>query len=194
MLPTSQSLLARARQSADVSAWTELHALYHPLIQSWLKRLSAPVSNIDDLTQDVLMVVMRNLSDFEHNQRTGAFRNWLRCVTVNCLRDFRKQNRLQPRSDGGTQFSQTLAELEDSDSPLGEQWNREHDQFVVDSVLRQIKNDFEPQSWAAFEMLTLQEMSADEVARQLNMNRNAVYAVKSRVMTRLRQLSAGLID
>lgn len=193
MLPTSQSLLARAKQISDASAWTELHDVYQPLIRVWLDRLAAPSSNLDDLSQEVLIVVMNKLPNFEHNQRVGAFRNWLRCVTVNCLRDFWKRNKFRPRTDAPG-LDHSLVALEDENSELARNWDVEHDRFVVNSILQQIESDFEPQSWQAFKMLTLEEKTAEEVAEKLGIKRNAVYAIKSRVMTRLRQQSTGLVD
>jgi len=62
-------------ESAD---WNRLVELYTPLIRSWLLRHDVSDDDADDLTQDVLGVVVRELVDFQHNQRLGAFRTWLR--------------------------------------------------------------------------------------------------------------------
>ena len=39
-------------------------------------------SDVDDLVQEVLAVVLRELPQFEHNGRTGAFRRWLRTILL----------------------------------------------------------------------------------------------------------------
>src|SRR5437870_2279853 len=86
MHETSASLLDRLRRpKAGEADWRRLVDLYTPLIRGWLRRhADLPPGDADDVVQDVLAVVVRRLPDFEHNQRTGAFRAWLRTITVNC--------------------------------------------------------------------------------------------------------------
>ena len=45
--------------------------------------------------QEVLAEVLRRMRDFQHSQRTGAFRAWLRTITVNNVRDFLKAKRIR---------------------------------------------------------------------------------------------------
>src|SRR5437868_2137437 len=83
---TSLSLLERLRQPAlDEAAWKHLADLYTPLIQDWLRRYGVRQDEVDDLTQEVLSTVHREMPGFEHNQHPGAFRCWLRTITVNRL-------------------------------------------------------------------------------------------------------------
>ena len=87
MLPeTSASLLERLRDPADARAWQRLVDVYTPLIHSWLCRHAVQQPDLDDLTQDVLTVLVHEMPSFRHNERPGAFRYWLRTVTVNRLR------------------------------------------------------------------------------------------------------------
>src|SRR5712671_2205965 len=86
MSETSFSLLNRLRTQPDAESWRRLVDLYTPLIQGWLRRHAVPAADADDLTQEVMSVVVRELPQFKHNQQRGAFRNWLRTITVNRLR------------------------------------------------------------------------------------------------------------
>ena len=194
MTSTSRSLLDRAKNNDPSGGWSELSRIYQPLIRSWLQRLAAPASDIDDLVQEVLMVVIKKLPSFEHNNRPGAFRTWLRGISVNCLRDLWRSNRLTPSPGHGSNFQEALAQLEDQKSALTSQWDREHDQHVTHALLKQIRKDFDEQSWRAFELVVMSEQPAGEVAKQMGMTRNAVYAVKSRVMSRLREQSKGILE
>ena len=87
MSSTSASLLERLRADPKSPAWQRMVAIYQPLIRAWLSRQDVLASDADDLVQEVLAVVVRRLPDFEHNQRVGAFRTWLRTITVNVVRD-----------------------------------------------------------------------------------------------------------
>ena len=194
MTTTSLSLLERIRQKGADRHWRELTSLYQPHIRRWLYQRHAVTDDCDDVTQDVLLVVARRLGEFEHNGRRGAFRNWLKTITVNCLRDFRRSNRLRPASGGDAAFFDQLSQLEDPQSQLSRQWDHEHDLHIVHGLLRRIQSRFSDTTWNAFEQLVLQQESAQQVADQLNISINAVYIAKSRVLTSLRAEARGLLD
>src|SRR2546430_9892229 len=88
MSDTSVSLLQQLREQPNGDAWRRLVELYTPLLRQWLSRNGMQSSDIDDLTQEVLAVVVRELPQFQHNQRVGAFRRWLRTILVNRLRNY----------------------------------------------------------------------------------------------------------
>jgi RNA polymerase sigma-70 factor (ECF subfamily) len=193
MTATSASLLARVRDS-DADAWGRLVELYTPLIRRWLARVGVKPGDGEDLVQDVLAVVVRRFPDFRHNQRTGAFRAWLRAIAVNCARDFWKANRLRPVAPGGTEFGGYLAQLEDSAHPLAEAWDREHDVHVTRHLLELLRSEFEAKTWDMFRRFVLDGVPAAQVATELGATPNAVFIAKSRVLSRLRQEADGLID
>ena len=96
---TSLTLLARLQQSDDTEAWQRLYGLYHPLILNWLKRYGVQHSDADDLSQEVLTTISKELVRFDHNGRIGAFRSWLKGILINRLRTFwRARDRRPPRS------------------------------------------------------------------------------------------------
>src|ERR671925_2035841 len=61
MFETSASLLQRLHQQADEASWKRLVDLYTPLLQGWFRRERIPPSDVDDLVQDVLAVLVREL-------------------------------------------------------------------------------------------------------------------------------------
>src|SRR5262245_46771593 len=85
MSETSVSLLERRREPADDAAWKRMVDLYAPLIHGWLRRHDVRAEDAEDLAQEVLGTAHRELTRFEHNRRPGAFRCWLRTITVNRL-------------------------------------------------------------------------------------------------------------
>src|SRR2546429_392225 len=116
MSETSLSLLDRLRLQPDTVSWRRLVDLYTPLIQGWLRRHSVPAADAEDLTQEVMAVVVRELPGFKHNQHAGAFRSWLRTITVNRLRLLWRSRQARPVATGGSDFLKMLDELEDPNS------------------------------------------------------------------------------
>jgi RNA polymerase sigma-70 factor (ECF subfamily) len=193
--PTSISLLALAMKSdVDEEAWKNLHAVYSPLIQRWLRGREVVGVDADDLAQEVMIVVMRKLPSFSHNGRTGAFRKWLRMIVFNCTRDFWKAKRIRPKTMDDTAFLRQLDELKSDSSELTQKWNLEHDQLVMQQLLKQAEETVQPTTWQAFQLCTIELKEPDEVAREVGISLASVYAAKSRVLARLRQLSDELID
>jgi RNA polymerase sigma-70 factor (ECF subfamily) len=192
MSSTSASLLERIRHDPAASQWQTLVELYDPLIRGWLKRQSVLASDADDLVQDVLTVVARRLKDFEHNGRTGAFRNWLRTVTVNCVRDFWRSKKREHAATG--QVQELLDQLLDPSSGLSQNWDQEHDRYITKQLLARLRDEFEPTTWRAFERVALDGVPAAQVAAELGVTINSVFIAKSRILARLRQESRGLID
>ncbi|MBL8821952.1 MAG: sigma-70 family RNA polymerase sigma factor [Planctomycetia bacterium] len=190
---TSLSLLERLCQSPDDQAWNRFAAIYQPLIRKWLKTHSRSESDMDDIVQDVLLTVFNKLNQFEHSQRTGAFRAWLRTTTVNRLRLMWRQKRPVSETDEGA-FLGALEQLADSQSPLSLQWDREHDAHVAEQLLIQMETEFSPATWQAFRRQVVEGVSARETAQAMELSVNAVLIAKSRVLKRLRELSQGLLD
>lgn len=191
---TSQSLLDRLRYAKPNSPdWHRLQDLYLPLIKSWLARMPGVGDELNDLTQEVLLVVVRKLPTFER-QRDGAFRAWLRQVTTNCLRAFWRAKQKQPRIGRDEELDKVVAELEDPGSALTGEWDRAHDRHVFKKLLATVRPDFEPRTWEAFVHFALEGKAAAVVARDLALTENAVVLAKFRILKRLREEAAGLIE
>ena len=185
---TPISLLERLRLCPDPASWQRLVDLYTPLIAGWLRRQQVQAADVDDLTQEVLATVVRELPHFRHDLRQGAFRRWLRSIAVNRLRTLWRARLPSPLGE------QTLDRLEDPASDLSRLWDEEHDRHVVRRLLELIEPDFEPATWEAFRMLVLEGKPTQEVAAALSLSPNAVRIAKSRVLGRFRVEIDGLID
>ncbi len=190
---TRKSLLTEAR-AGDTRAWQRLTDLYRPLLADWARRHAPGHQDAEDLTQEILLAVVRYLPRFEHNGRRGAFRCWLRTLVVHVTHDFWSARRGEPRGTGDSAVLDCLNELEDSASEPAQAWDREHDQFVLNRLLEGVAVEFEAQSLQAFRRQALDGMTAEAVGKELGMSVGAVYTAKSRVLQRLRQLSEGLMD
>jgi RNA polymerase sigma-70 factor (ECF subfamily) len=184
--PTSLSLLDRLKVARpDASDWNHLQGIYLPLIQRWLKRVPGLGDEAADLAQEVLVVVFREISRFDR-RREGSFRAWLRQVTVNKVRNARRQRQRRPvvRLDPADGF---LERLTDPNDDLAREWDRDHDQHVAENLLAVVKPDFSPKTWDAFQRFGFDGEPVARVALELGLSENAVILAKSRVLKRLRE-------
>ena len=193
MLETSVSLLERLRLEPDAASWQRLVDLYAPLIRDWLRQQSLQLADADDLAQEVLVVLVRELPHFQH-RRKGAFRAWLHKITVNRLRDFCRARQTRPAATGDSGVMRMLEQLDDPHSELSRVWEQKHDQYIVQRALKLIESEFAPTTWRAFWRVTHDGVDADAVAADLGVSINAVFIAKSRVLKRLRAEIEELID
>ena len=183
---TSASLLDQARDRQP-AAWERLVALYTPLLHTWLSAAGLQAADRDDLTQRVLEILVRQLADFEHNGRPGAFRTWLRGMTVNLLRE---HWRGRPQAVAES----ILEQLADPAGGLSRLWDEQHDRHVLAALMEQVRSEFAAATWQAFCRVALDGARVALVAQELGISVNAVLIAKSRVLGRLREEARGLVE
>jgi RNA polymerase sigma-70 factor (ECF subfamily) len=193
MNETRQSLLLRA-QTGEENAWKDLTDLYRPLIIGWLNRQGVPARDLEDLSQDILLSVVKHLPTFQHSGRRGAFRSWLRTIVCNRTTDYWRAIDASTQATGGSGATAALQQIADPDSDLNRQWDEEHDRYVLACLLDLVEQEFEPTTLQAFRRLALDGAPGAEVAQELGLSVAAVYVAKSRVLQRIRQQAEGLID
>src|SRR5580692_7150866 len=117
MNETRQSLLFRA-QSGEEDAWKDLTDLYRPLIIGWLNRQGLPVADLDDLSQEILLSLVKHLPSFEHSGHRGAFRSWLRTIVCSRTTDYWRAAVAGTKASGGSGAMAALQQVADPDSDL----------------------------------------------------------------------------
>ncbi|MBX9579361.1 MAG: sigma-70 family RNA polymerase sigma factor [Gemmataceae bacterium] len=192
MATTSPSLLVRLRDRADADAWGRLARLYTPLLLDWVRRLGVQPADADDLVQEVLTTVAKEMPAFEYDPARGAFRGWLRTVLANRVRHHRRTRGRAPDAAGGGGHDRLLADLEDAGGALSAAWDVEHDRHVAGRLLALIRGEFEVTTWEAFRLAAVEGRPAAEVATALGITPNAVRVARCRVLARLRQEADGL--
>ncbi|MFQ5732914.1 MAG: RNA polymerase sigma factor, partial [Planctomycetaceae bacterium] len=193
MSKTSHSLLDQIQLQPSPDSWERLVKVYTPLLSSWLRRYDVfSPADVDDLVQDVLLAVSKDLSGFEHNGQPGAFRAWMRTILANRVRKFWRSRQRWPMAVGGSDFLNQIADLEDNASQASGLWNRDHDQHVLRHLISIVKPRFAEQTWLAFQRQVFDGLKAPQVAEELGLSLDSVYAAKSRVLLALRT-SAGTV-
>jgi RNA polymerase sigma-70 factor (ECF subfamily) len=183
---TPPSLLQRLRQPGDQEAWSRFVELYTPLIWSWARRTGMQEVDAADLVQEVFALLIEKMPQFVYQQHR-SFRAWLKTVTLNKWRESCRRQAAMPRT--AALSSGDLAGKEESDAF----WETEYRQQVLDRALQLIEHDFQPATWKA-SLQVIAGRPAAEVSRELALTIGAVRSGKCRVLARLRQELAGLLE
>lgn len=187
MHTTSMSLLEELRQPAPNQAWKRFVQLYTPVLFSWATRAKLQESDAADLVQEVFVILVGKLPEFQHN-RTGSFRAWLRTVMMNKLRDWKRRN---ARAVMVALDDQQMAQIESEADGF---WDTDFRRELTVRAIELIKVDFEPNTWdAGWEFLTKDD-SAFAIAKKYGTTENAVYIAKCRILRSLRQKMGGMLD
>jgi RNA polymerase sigma-70 factor (ECF subfamily) len=86
---SEQSRLIEAVRQGDQDAFGRLYDLYAPMVHGVLLA-RVPVSDVDDLVQDVFLVALRKLSTLRDD---NAFGGWLAMIARNRAMDFHRKKR-----------------------------------------------------------------------------------------------------
>src|SRR5262249_35777959 len=113
---------------------------------------------------------------------------------VHRLRAYWEKRHTRPPAIGAPDLRAALAQLADPTSALSRSWDEQHDRHVTKRLLASIRLEFQPATWRAFERQVQDGQTPSEVAKELRMSVNAVLIAKSRVLKRLREKAAGLVE
>jgi RNA polymerase sigma-70 factor (ECF subfamily) len=187
-MDTPASLLERLRQPGQEQAWARLVELYTPMLFGWARRLGLQSPDAADLVQEVFAVLVQKLPQFQYD-RHKSFHGWLRALTLNKWRDACRRRALRPRQADEEGLAEVVSP--EAADAFAEDEYRQH---LVGRALEMMQAEFEPATWKACWEFVVNDRPAADVARELGISVNAVYLAKGRVLRRLREELAGLLD
>jgi RNA polymerase sigma-70 factor (ECF subfamily) len=187
MNTTPISLLERMRQAPLSESWRRFADLYTPLLFYWARRLGLQDADAADLVQDVFLKLAQKLPEFKYD-RQHSFRSWLRTVLINQWRT--NNRRLSIPADAGGQPVTEIPAPDDAEL-FGE---AEYQRYLAHRALQLMQTQFQPTTWKACWLQTVDGKSAAEVATELGISEGAAYVAKCRVLRMLRQELDGLFE
>ncbi|MCC9601936.1 sigma-70 family RNA polymerase sigma factor [Stieleria sp. JC731] len=185
-LSTSPTLLGQLRsQPNDAAAWLRFESRYAPLVAAWCRRWGMQASDADDVVQEVLMAFSRQVASFEYDDRL-KFRGFLRTIARRTWADLLSKRKRQAIVTGDTVVHQLLQQHSDGDQfaeQLEAEWKRE----LLEKAMVRVRNRVQPKTWQAFEELTRNGRSGEQVAELLEMKVGAIWVAKSKVKKMLQE-------
>lgn len=171
--------LVERAQAGDEAALRSLVEAAYPPVRRWaLVHLGDP-TEADDLTQDVLVMMIRRLEGFRGE---AGFSTWLYSLTRNAAIDRRRgrERRGRLEEEGGRTSELLAGTPEDPSSAL--------ERRELSAVLRAFFVDLPPRQREAFELVELDGLSSAEAAARLGVAAVSVRAHVFKARRRLRSL------
>lgn len=159
-------LVQRARDG-EPDALRNLVARAYPLVQRWARVHTGEPAEADDLTQDVLVQVLRRLDGWRGG---GRFTTWLYAVTRNAAADRHRSLRRRRAREANVRAVPELTG--DPAPPPDARADRHHIRTVVEELFRELP----ARQREVFDLSELQGMSTADVAELLGLEPVSVRA------------------
>lgn len=187
MHTTSLPLLGRIRLRTDHASWTEFVDLYAPVLYRWNIASGMQPADAQEVVQDVLLFVHERLETFER-RRQGAFRNWLRQVTINKTRELRRRRAIEGRVGA----SDALDALPDPKAEAA--WATRYAEDLFRRACEMVRDHVDDKTWKIFMRVYVERQPPAAVATEFAVSRNMVYVAQCRCLARVRQIVDRYLD
>lgn len=177
---TRLTLVDRARDLNDNHAWNEFTDYYAGFIRMVLMQLQAPLDDLEDLSQTILVKLWKNLSTVELDRDHARFRTWLGTIIRNTYYTHCSQAASRKRREAAATTTDVV--LPDIEDIIESEW-RKH---IIALVIERLNASFSGKAMDVFSM-TLDGKSADDIASALELTKDSVYVLRNRVQSRFRK-------
>jgi RNA polymerase sigma-70 factor (ECF subfamily) len=181
MPEVSTDLVCRARDGDDRALAALVEASY-PLVRRWALVQTRDAAEADDLTQDVLIRMIRNLSTFHGDARFGT---WLYSVTRNAATD---RHRRRARRARLAENPNAYAEMMPG-APADPAVSLEREE--LGSLLRAFFEELPERQREVFDLVELQGLAAGDVAELLGI---ATVSVRASLFKARKHMRARILE
>jgi RNA polymerase sigma-70 factor (ECF subfamily) len=190
LLPTRVSLLERMKDWQNQASWQQFFDTYWKLIYGVARQANLSDAEAQDVVQDVLLHVAKQMPGFKYDPAVGSFKGWLLTKTRWCvIEQLRRRGRIAtPREGDSTTGMDRVEQMADpSVQPMEEIWEKEWQQNLLEAALARLKRRFDPLKLQIFDFYVRKEFSAEEVAARFSVPIEQVYLAKHRVTEALKE-------
>jgi RNA polymerase sigma factor (sigma-70 family) len=182
-LPTRQSLLTRLKDWNDQEGWREFFDTYWRLIYMVARRAGLSEAASQDVVQETMLVVAKQMPAFRYDPQRGSFKAWLHTVIRGRLcRHWRKQKAPEVSLD---------QDQDEENGPCGPElaapaefdaiWQTEWEQNLIEAALRRVQTQVSPRQYLLFSLAALKNVPASVICERYDANMAQLYLAKHRV-------------
>jgi len=191
-IPTRYSLLSRLEDRGDQESWRDFFDTYWRLIYSVAIKSGLTEAEAQDVVQETIISVARDIHKFKRDRSLGSFKGWLRNLTRWRIADqLRKRTRASwgdaPKT-GADPPRPDPAEIPDPAGATADiAWEEEWQANLLKAALEKIKPRIKEEHYQIFDLYVLKQWPVGNVARVLGVNVGLVYLVKYRISALLKK-------
>jgi RNA polymerase sigma-70 factor (ECF subfamily) len=194
-LPTRQSLLSRLRDWEDQDSWREFFETYWQLIYDVARKAGLNDAEAQDVVQETVLSVAKQMPGFSYDSNRGKFKSWLRQVARCRIVEHLRRGYRQPQNRPGVEVLESPELMEEALETIADPahdsldalWDREWDSHLADMALQHVKRRVRPEHFQIFELLVIQGWPAARVAKALEVSVPLVYVTRHRIQAMMKR-------
>jgi RNA polymerase sigma factor (sigma-70 family) len=184
---TRYTLLSRLQNRDDQDSWKDFFDTYWRLIYSVAIQSGLTEAEAQDVVQETLITVAKDIHKFRRDRQLGSFRGWLRNVIHWRIADqLRKRTGARPEDDSKTGESSPRLALTEIPDPAGEgqesDWESAWQANLLEAAMKNVKRSVKEEHYQMFDLYVVRQWPARKVARRLEVNVGRVYLAKHRLL------------
>ncbi len=183
-IPTRYSLLSRLQNWDDQDSWKDFFDTYWRLIYAYALKSGLTEAEAQDVVQETVIAVSKNIQKFKRDRQLGSFKGWLRNLTRWRIADqLRKRTRITPEEREGAEDdfagweTARIADSAEVESVWEDEWRVNLMKVALENVKRRVKEEH----YQMFDFYVVKEWPVAKVARTLGVSTGQIYLAKFRV-------------
>lgn len=182
---TTSLLLEQLRTADNHAVWQEFDARYRPVIIGFARRAGLSLADAEDVAQESLLRFVKYYQKGTYDRSRGRLRAWMTAIARNCIFDQHRARAVR-REAGSSQIGELALDEREAETL----WADECRRAIVDRALRELQENTrtDPRTLQAFELVAFSHRPAAEVAQELGIRLDSVYAAKHRCTRQLREI------
>ena len=185
LLATRRSLVDRLANWDDRKRWQEFFDTYWKLIYSAARKSGLTDSEAQDVVQETIITVAKNIDKLKYDPAIGSFKGWLLQITRWRIADqFRRREPENAKWPGlaDDRLTATIERVPDSRIvDLDAVWEANWKENLFDAAIARVKKKVDPKQFQVFDCYVRKEWPAQKVAERLGLNVGQVYLARHRV-------------
>ncbi len=182
---TTTALLDSLLEPGNHAVWEEFDRRYRPILLGFARRLGLSREDAEDAAQETVLRVVKHYPSGGYDRAKGRLRSWMLAITRRCIIDIQQARRHRVERRGQS----AIVDFPDSDrmeAILEEECRKAIRERALELLKRETR--FEERTIRAFELLVFSGRPPAEVAGELDLSVDSVYASKHRCARELRKI------
>lgn len=184
-LPTRQTLLSRLKNWDDQQSWQDFFNTYWRLIYNVGLHAGLTETEAQEVVQETIITVARQMPGFRYNGGRGSFKGWLLHTTRWRIQDqFRKRSpefRAGVPEDENDSRTAEIEQVADPSDAVDVLWDEAWERNLANAAIERARLQVSPKEYHIFDLHVLREWPVKRVADKLRVTQAHVYYAKYKV-------------
>jgi RNA polymerase sigma factor (sigma-70 family) len=192
LIPTRTTLIERLKDWEDDSSWRDFFDTYWRLIYSFAIKSGLTNEEAQDVVQETMLTVAKQMPNFKYDRKNGSFKSWLLTTTYWRIGDQIRRRKTVAVSDSFSDESDTGTRTVDkvidpAGLDMNELWDIEWEKNLLDAAIAKVKRRLDPQKYQIFDFCVNKEWPPEKVAETFSIPVAQVYLAKHRATEMIKE-------